>query len=508
MDRLQTVTRGIFLRTVSTVVVALLGLLTSVVLNRYYGKTDYALLVLVYSVTGLCVIFSDLGTKRTINRYVPIYSASGNGKALSGLIGTSIIFQIVGMGVFAAALYLLTKPISIFIFHKPQLIPILKAGAIFFIGVSIAEFLSLLFQSMQAWWKDALVSTLYPLIYLLIICLFSFLLNLPIKFVLYANALSGIIVLIIAIFIFPKSIRSSLFRNFNLRSMLDSSKTIFSFGLPLIFSGFGFYLFFWFDKIMLGRYRTAEELTFYYIAFLFLNAFMMLFKVLYSVFMPYLAEISILPREIIKEKFKLFSRWFLQITILMSLGMYFLIEPIVKILYGPGYYPSIIAFKFLLIVFILRAANHPQGMFLINVFGKSKQALLLNVALVSTNVLLDIILIPKYGYFGAIAASIAGYCVFWVGMVGFVSIIRQMFPVKVLVKSLVCLTGIGLIYLSFKSIGFENAYILGFGLPLVYLLLLKLFGEIETRDIELIKQIIKSLSIRGIENYYTPKGNF
>ena len=350
---------------------------------------------------------------------------------------------------------------------------------------------------MQTWWRDSLISTLYPLLYFLFVCMFSLLLHLPLKFALYANALSALIILIISILIFPKQIKSTLFRIFNLRSVLNSSKTIFSFGLPLIFSSFGFYLLFSFDKIMLGRYQPNKELTFYYVAFLFINGFMMLFKVLYAVFMPYLAEISILPQEIIKKKFELFFRWFLQITILLSLGMYFLIDPIIKILYGSDYYPSIIIFRLLIIMFFLRAAYHPPGMFLINVFGKSKQAFLLNLALVSTTVLLDIILIPRYGYFGAIVASIVGYCVLWMGILGCVSSIRQMFPIKVFVKSLGCLAVVGLIYFSLKSIHFENVYVLGLGSPLIYLLLLKLFDEIKNRDVELIRQIIKSSSMKS-----------
>lgn len=490
MDRLKRVTKGVVLRTIATFSSVLLGMAVSLVLNRYYGKTEYALLVLVYTVTNLCFLFSDMGSKATLLRYIPRYSALNERKKLGDIISTSIIIQITGIGVFAIVIYFLATPISIFIFHKNQLIPVLKLGAIFFVGVSIAEFLSVLFQSMQTWWRDTLVSILYPLIYFLLVYLFSFILHLPIKFSLCANAISGLIILIISIFIFPKPIKSLLFRNLNLNSIFSSLKKIYSFGLPLLLSTFTFYILNSLDKIMLGRYQPNEMLTFYYIAFLFISGFLMLFKVLYSVLMPYLAEISIQSHDNIKGKFHLIFNWFLQATILTSLCLYFLIEPLVKTLYGSDYYPSIIIFRLLLIVFFLRATGHPTTMFLINVYGKSKQAFLLSLSLVSTLILFNILLIPKYGYSGAVAALIIGFLVRWSVLLAYIKIIRRMFPVKIVIKSLACAASIALIFLPLKSIGIKNVYILGFGLPLIYLLLIKLFNVIRDEDIGLIKKII------------------
>lgn len=491
MQDLQRISKGVFFKTISSILVVLFGLAISVFLNRHYGKETYGLLVLVYTVTSFCCFFSDLGAKQTINRFLPKYLKSKAKKEAYNLLGSGILFQCLGILIFAAILFLLSDLIASSFFHRQELMPLIKIGILFFISYSILDFVFQVLQALQIWWKESILNVLYLMFYLTLICVFALTFHASLKWVLVSNSIAAFGIAILGLYLFPKEVKSSILKKLSFSRIRNSSKTIINFGLPLLANNFNFFIMMGLAKILLGKYRPITEVTFYHIAFIFYTGIMLLFKTLYTVFMPYLASISNEPKEQIHKIFILVFRWFFQWSILISIVAFSIIEPIVKFLYGADYLPVVSVFRMLTLLIILRGITNPLTIFIVNVFGMAKQSIILGSLLAGTTVILGILLIPTYGYQGAIIASVVGYS-FWIGGSLLIQKIRKMMPLASSLKTAASLIILIIIYFMLGFLEIHNPFILTIFLPILYLILLKIFGEIKHQDIEVFKQIIMS----------------
>jgi O-antigen/teichoic acid export membrane protein len=500
MKDLHRVTKGVFLKTISNLMVVLLGLVTSVLLNRYFGKQNYGLLILVYTVINFCWSFSNLGATRTINRLVPKMISERKAAELNSLLKTALGFQIFGILTFALAMYFSAHFIAVSLFHKSQLVLLIKVGAIMLMGTSTIEFVSQFYQAFQDWLRDSLLNIIYPVLYLILIIIGIFFFNMSVSDVLYANALAAGFTVFLAVIVIPANIKSLMTaEHIKLNDYLISSKKILTFGTPLLFENLSFFLVTWFDKALLGRFRPLEELTFYYVALTFLNGMVVLFKTLVTVFMPYLSNISNAGEEIIKDRFELMFRWFIHITVFVSLVAFFLIEPVIFKLYGKDYQPAVLAFRMLLLLFISRSLANLPNIFLTNVYGRAKQTVGIIAILVVANVALNSAIVPQYGFKGAILAAILAYGIYWISM-GWVKAIRDKVPFITIFKTMGIIMIVFLLYYPLQKIGIRTPYFYSVFLPLVYLLLLKLVKEINKRDIRITQEIFNRLLLRNKVN--------
>ncbi|MCK4462823.1 MAG: oligosaccharide flippase family protein, partial [Candidatus Omnitrophica bacterium] len=410
-DKLRILTKGVFFKGFSTFFVVLSSLFISVILNRTYGKELYGYLILVFSITSFFVALVDIGTRQTINRFIPRYLEKKESRNVKSLLTSSFVILGIALFIFSSLIFCYSKIIAINIFKKPDLYPLLKIGALFFIAVSLSEFFSEIFQALQDWKKEIVVSMGYPILYLSLTCIAIFLLKWKIDSVIWANFIASILIASIAI----KFIKKNFIAKITKEEFKHHARTIFSFGLPVVLMNLNFYLLMWFDKMVLGRFHSAATLTDYYIAFIFFNALMIFFKVLFVVFRPYFSGLSIYldNKGLIKERFQLLFRWFMHSSVLAGIMSFFLIAPVIRLFYGTGYQSSIIAFRLLLIIFFMRSMVQPVGIFMINVFGNTKRSAILSTIRIAVIIFFDILLIPHYGYKGAILAISIGYLVWW-----------------------------------------------------------------------------------------------
>lgn len=489
MTVLKRISRDIFWKSSSNFLFILFSLLISVFLNRHYGKELYGLLVLVYTVTSFCFLFSDLGAKQTINRFIPQYLKLENEEGTKHLIKSAFLFQVAGAVLFAIILLLSSDLIATAFFHRPELAPLIKFGILFFVTLSLMDFIFQIFQALQWWLKESMLNILYLISYLGLIYLFTFLLSLSIKNVIIANIIACILIICLSIFLLPKDIRSFFSLNLNFSQVKIMSKNIFTFGFPLLFNNITFFILMWFDKALLGKYRHITDVTFYYIAFSLYSGIMIIIKTLYTVFMPYIASISIKSTEHIQYNFKLISKWFIQISIFLSILSFFAIEPLVKLLYGMDYLPVVTAFRLLIMLIILRAMTNPIHMFMLNVYALVKENLIISSVLAASTAILDILLIPFYGYKGAVISAATGYILFTAGSL-FVAKIRHMIPIRTIINTAGCLTTLIAIFYLFNSLGFKNSFLLGPMLLSFYFVLLIIAKELKTEDLIMLKKII------------------
>ncbi|MDV2502400.1 MAG: oligosaccharide flippase family protein [bacterium] len=477
---------GLTWKTISNCGVLGLGLITSVVLNRWYGPDQYGLLVMVFTVTSLATTCAGFGSQPTINRYIPRYRQEGRHEDAASLLVVGAVLQTIGILLFGGLILVVARPIAVKFFHRNDLVGLIIVGALAFAGFSAFSFMSNLYQALEVWHIEGFLSVLYPALYLLGVLL-ALAAGWGIWAALVANGLGALVTVAVGWWRLPSVFRVSLRGRLGRSVVLDHVRTIVVFGLPTLAIQTNFFLLMWFDKAWLGRHGGSNLLTYFYLATLFYTGMMVFMKALYTVYMPHVATLPLDDIEEVERQYTIVFRSFLHGAILICLVAFWWIGPAVHVLYGPGYAPTIWAFRWLLVIFILRAVFNPCGMFLQNVYANTRKAALLGTALTGTNILLDVLLIPSYGIMGAIVASIIAYIVYWVVFLIFAPEVRTLLPLAAIRRTAQVGIVILLPLLWLRGVGGGFAFSLGLGFPILYILGLKVLGEISSSDWELVR---------------------
>lgn len=494
MSVLRRLSQGIAIKGAANGVALLLGLMLSVLLNRALGKETYGLLVLVYSVTALAVALYHLGVRPALNRFVPRFRREAS-ERIPGFILTGLVFQLLGAATFAVLLWALADVLSLRFFQQAALAPLLKVATVFVFSSALLDFVVQLFQAYEEWRWEGLLSVVYPLIYLAGASFAVLVLGAGISGVLLANAAAAAVTAGIGWLIIKSRWQGSLWQHWEPGEIRASTGVMLSFGAPLLVGQLNVYLLTWFDKVILGRYAPLEVVTFYFVAATFLGGLMAVVKVLFTVFMPYLAGLDGTNGVEVERKFILMFRWFLQATVVMAMVSYFAVEPVILMLYGPDYMPAVTTFRWLIPLFLLRAMLNPSGMFAINVFERTGKVTTLGVALALVYVGLNVILVPEYGLFGVIWAGIISYALYWVAFLLWFPDIRNMIPYGAFFRTAavgsLAVAGV----LALKNLGLSHGFILGPACLVAYFALLVVVREIGPGDIALFKGSVASLHV-------------
>ncbi len=430
----MSLTRSFTVKTASNVWVALVGFLTSVMLNRSLGPHDYGMLVLAYAAAMFCWNFVDLGAGAALSRYLPQYLAQGDEQRAATLVRVGWQALWMGLAILGLALWILAEWLAVTIFRQPHLAPFLRLSVAYFASFSILNYGQQFLQAIQSWKAESWFGALYPTLYLAGCGLGGLLGPLSVGRVLAMNVIAALLTAGILWLSLERRKRRLLSGQIlsNQRDVRQACSDIVHFGTPLLFNNLVFFVMVWADKVLMSRYRSLEELTYYYVGFAFFNALLVVSKTFYTVLLPYVSQISTEGIERTRAAFRILFFAFLQLALCLSLVTYATIGPIVNLCYGPSYHVAAVACQWLLVVFILRMLINAMGLFLLNAFGLGKTSALLSTVLIGSQVGLSLLWIPRYGWLGAVWANIAAYVLYGLAMALGVRAIRQLFSWELL----------------------------------------------------------------------------
>lgn len=489
-ERLNRLGQAAFLKTGGSVATALVSFVGSVILNRTYGKETYGLLVIVYTVIALGFAVSDLGAKATLTRFLPLWVKEGRQAEVGRLVAASVFIQLAGIAAFGLLLAGTAKFIAEALFLQPSLTTLLMTGCFYFAWFALFDFVAQTFQALQDWYKDGLLSLLFGGGQILSVCLVSQVFHGDIGWVLVGNGVAAACAVLAGVAWLPAHIRAALWSP-DISKVAGELRTVIQFGSPLTIQGFYRFIVTWFDKILLGRFVTPGELGLYYVASTFLNGLVSLSKVLSTIFAPYVAEISDLSVVDLRRKFGLMFRWYLQAGILGSLVVFFAVEPIVLIMYGPSYEPVILLTRVLLLVFLLRLCRDPFAIFLTYALSKVGTVVTLGTVLTATVVISTATLVPIYGMWGAVCSTVIGQSVTWGTLLMLAPSLRTMVPIGSLWATVGGLVGAGGAYIVLGQFA-PPVTLLGMASLLCYILALIASREIRSDDLRIARCILRT----------------
>jgi O-antigen/teichoic acid export membrane protein len=371
----------------------------------------YGLFSLAVMVSGWIVAFASLGLFGGIVRYVSFYRGKKQTNKISYLIKISLIASIISSIIGGIFLFLSAEFISINIFNKPELIIYLQ----WFSLVIPFTILSGIFLSiMQAFEKVKSYSFLRNVLdngIKLLILIILIQIGFTHKAVILSYISGMIIVLFVSYYICKYKI-SNLFKKHLLDSKTKNSitKKLFSYSWPLIFTGLVAFIFSWIDLFSIGFFIEDVAQAGIYSAAVPIAALMAIAPGLFiQLFFPLITkEFAKKDNAVIKEMSKQVGKWIFIINVPFLILILLFPGAIINLFFKPEYIASAQALRYLAI-----------GMFFYSIFiisenllsmkGKTK-IVLLNVILASIiNLILNFILVPKYGINGAAFATMVTY---------------------------------------------------------------------------------------------------
>jgi len=410
-SRFKEVLHGSFYSLSAKIFSTLLGLFSSIIIARYYGAKVMGLVALVMTIISISELFSTIGLSTAILRLIPEYKEKFS-KNISLKLYKKIL-NIVLVSSIVVALFILgfSNIIAIDIFHKNELLPFLSLIAIVIIFDTI---------------KQINISTIRALKIIKIYVLFEFLpklfslsLLLILTFLFYDKNNPIYVALIIPILIFLLTVyyinthilSNNDNSNISYHDKLPSSLDIVKLSLPMFLTSGLSLIIAQTDIVMIGIFKNTELVGIYNVSF---SLAMLTNFILNSVNMMAAPKFAELYHANKMEELKYVAQK-------SSKLMFFATLPIVIILlvfgkfilniYGEVFTDGYLVLVFLIIGQFINAASGSVG-YLLNMTGYQKE--FRNIILIAAimNIVLNFILLPKYGINGAAFASLCSVA-FW-----------------------------------------------------------------------------------------------
>lgn len=374
--------------------------LTHIVIARFLGVKLFGLYTLGIAIYQLGELLSGMGLQNGAMRYVSIHHGAGDERRLKGVLLQAIGLPLFGGLILSIALFLGADSVACEIFGKPDLALSLRffAAAIPF-GASMTVTALATTGSQTTRYLVCVRELFQPLVNLVLIAVLC-----TIGFGLYGVALawilSTILGLVAAIYsvlrVFPAVMRKDIKPIFEGRRLLK-------FSLPLAFGEFVWFILLWTDIFMLGYFRPAADVGVYRAASQTAVLTTLFLTSLNTIFAPMIADLHNRKEvEKMRQVFKITTRWSFSLTLPLFLIVGVASQDILRI-FGPEFATGWLPLIILSAGQLVNAGTGGVGYMLI-MSGHQYSKFLGDLIMAIANVLLNIILIPRWGLFGAAAA--------------------------------------------------------------------------------------------------------
>jgi O-antigen/teichoic acid export membrane protein len=375
---------------------------TQIAIVRLFGSEVFGLYVLGLALVKMVETVSRFGLDAGSMKFVSVYHRTDPGSAKGTLLSALSISFLSGVAA-SALLYLSADSIADAMFHQAELRSVIRtfAFSIPFVSSSqVAANATLGFHTTK--YAVAIREIFQPAANLLLVFLFSST-RFELVGVVYAFALSYLFTFLLSLYLLGRIYR---------RRAATSAPAVFHVGrlvrysVPLIFVSLLYYLLSWTDILMLGHFVDAPDVSIYRAASLVPFVLSLVLTASNSIYAPIVADLHHRgERERMGRILKTTTRWVFSITLPLLIIILFSSRAILNAFFGSEF-----AQKGGLILIILAGAHFINcatgGVALtLQMTGRQKVALFNSAMLVASNIVLNYLLIPRYGGIGAALAT-------------------------------------------------------------------------------------------------------
>lgn len=382
-----------------------------IIIARYFGPEDYGLFSLALMVIGWAIAFSSLGLQNGLVRFIPIYRAKKENQKIRYIFRVSVKLSLLISLLFGALLFFLSEPISLYVFHNPDLTIFLK---LFSLAIPLTVLLQISLSILSAFEKVSLNSFIFnffqnfiKLIFLIILIFVGFNSNsIPISF------LAGLLLATIFSFSLSKFYFPDIFKKYSLKKGAKQAikSDLLSYSWPLLFFSILLSLFYWTDSLVIGLIKTTSDVGFYNAAIPIAVLIGLVPELFLGLFFPLITKEYTKSKkniENIKQLSQQVGKWIFVINLPLFILIVLFPGAFLNILFGPEYLVASSALR-ILSIGILFSSVFTVSQSLLSMIGKSKLIFYDTLVIVAVNIILNFILISRFGINGAaISTSIS-----------------------------------------------------------------------------------------------------
>jgi len=401
---ISTIIKGAGIAFIGTIIGTGLKFFFELLIARQLGPQLFGIFLLGFSFYKILERLSTFGLHSGVLRYVSIYLANKDLKRVKGTIIISIK-TVLFISLFIVTLIIvLSNKISTVIFQEIKLTKVLYIFAVAVIFTAITEILVHATLAFKTTKYKVITRMLFEPGIRILLAVIAIILGIELIGVTAIFTISIILGTGLAVVFLVKLFPEIL--NKNIKPIFET-RAILSFSWPLFFVGFLNLIIFQVNILILGSYRESHEVGIYGAAFRTAFLIPIILESFNMIFAPIISELFIKSElKKLESLFKIVTKWIFAISFPIFLFMMFNSNHILA-LWGKEY---IIGRNCLIILCVGQIVNCSVGSvgYMITMIGRSKLNLYNVIGVLFLNVVLSLILIPKYGIIGAaLSASIS-----------------------------------------------------------------------------------------------------
>jgi len=480
MQHLKTIAKGAFLIFVGMFVSKFLTYLYRIVVARI-GTEEYGLLSLGLAVFGILTTISLAGLGTGVTRYFAFYKAKEDNERIKGVIFSSLKISLPIAVILSLILFFFSNNISSHFFHNLKLSSILKIfsiGIIFFILKEI--FASAIIGAKKISY-DVFARNFFENLMRLLLTALLIYLGYGLFGAAVAYVLSIILTTILSFYflnkIFP--VLSKIKTNFITNELINYS-------LPLLFSTILAQFIDWTSILMMGYFRTANEVGIYNVALPTATLLSIIPGGIIAIFFPVMTELLAKKKsKDFEQTLKVSSKWIFFINLPIFFILLLFSKQILLFFFGKEY--LIGSFTLIVLSFgyvIYQTFNVCNST--LNVIKKTKMNLINTLTAAIVNIVLNYILIPKYGIIGGAIATSISLSIF--GILAFIEVyyLTKIISIKWNYLKAIIAGLLSFFFITKINLNFILLIIMFFVIYSTFLIILR---SLEREDIEILKTI-------------------
>ncbi len=462
-----------------------------IVIARNFGPEIYGLFSLSIMISGWFIAFFALGLNEGLLRYISIFRGKNEKNKIQYLFKSSFLFLLILGLVGGIILFCFSNLISLSIFNEPDLMIFLKFFSISVpLTILLNTFLPIIRAHEEIKWHTFITRILLSSFKLTFLILFIFL-GFKSNAIIYSYLLGIFGTLLTAFFVcrykFPYIFRKAE----KIKKKEKIFRKVFSYSWPLAFYAFIWQIFHWTDTFIIGIFRTVGDVGVYnavvptaFFLTIPLSLFLQLFFPLIN------KEYARGHKEIVKQISQQIGKWVFTAVLPLFILMVIFPGAFINILFGNQYLEGEVALRILsfgVLFFSIFSISHN----LLAMSGRSKLILFDIIFITAFNIILNILLIPKYGIAGAAFASSASLVLLSIIFMFQCNYYLSILPIRRKMISVLTagfLSAAILLYLKkFVTISIINLSILLIFFLLSYIIIILLIRGLDKNDIMIIK---------------------
>lgn len=475
MNTVQRIAKNTGVLLVSQIISYILGFFFVMYTARYLGAAGFGVLSFALAFTAIFGVFSDLGLSTLTVREVARDKSLAE-KYLGNIAVMKVFLVVITFGLIVLTIHILDYP--------DQTIKVVYLVALSIIFGAFSIMFNSIFQSYENL-EYVSIGQILKSILMLAGALFAISKELSvvgfasIYFIVSAVILGYNFVVCVWKFVKPK-----------LEVDWSFWKATIKESLPFGLTGTFITIYLWIDSVMLSLMKGNEVVGWYNAAYRLVLVLLFIPVAFNSAVFPLMSRFYVSSESSLKFMLEKHLKYMLIIGFPIGVGLTLLAKRAILLIFGAGYMPAVIALQILtwaiVLIFartaferLLEAAN--RQIIVTGVFGSC--ALL--------NVILNLILIPKYSYIGAATATlITDFAAFvliviWALKIGYRIPNKEI--VKVIGKVIVAGSLMGIFIEYFRD---QNLFLLISIATIIYFILILLLKGFDRDDIRLIKNLL------------------